>query len=158
VQIETSGGSDIVGSGPAGFRKGTGPTTGLIVAADGYVLSSAFNFANRPSAIFIAIPGRKERLLAKVVATDHTRMITLLKVEADRLPVPVAAPKKEIQVGQWAFALGRTWTSLDKLPSISVGIVSALGRIWGKAIQTDAKVSPVNYGGPLIDLEGRVLG
>jgi S1-C subfamily serine protease/predicted esterase len=36
--------------------------------------------------------------------------------------------------------------------------VSALGRIWGKAIQTDAKVSPVNYGGPLIDIQGRVLG
>jgi len=36
--------------------------------------------------------------------------------------------------------------------------VSALGRIWGKAIQTDAKVSPVNYGGPLIDVEGRTLG
>jgi S1-C subfamily serine protease/predicted esterase len=36
--------------------------------------------------------------------------------------------------------------------------VSALGRIWGKAIQTDAKISPVNYGGPLIDVHGRVLG
>src|SRR5207248_10979450 len=35
---------------------------------------------------------------------------------------------------------------------------SALNRIWGKAVQTDCKVSPANYGGPLVDLEGRVIG
>ena len=43
-------------------------------------------------------------------------------------------------------------------PNISVGIVSAVNRIWGKAIQTDAKISPTNYGGPLVDIAGRVLG
>ena len=46
----------------------------------------------------------------------------------------------------------------DRPPSVSVGIISAVGRIWGKAIQTDAKISPINYGGPLIDIEGRVQG
>lgn len=160
VQIETSGGSDIIGTGPGSqqIRKGTGPTTGLIVSPDGYLISSAFNFANKPSAIFVAIPGQKERLVAKTVATDQTRMLTLLKVEAKGLPVPVAVPKKELKVGQWSLALGRTWAGPDAPPSISVGIISALGRIWGKAIQTDAKVSPVNYGGPLIDIDGRVMG
>src|SRR5437660_484167 len=88
VQIETSGGSDILGSGAAMFRKGAGPTTGLVVAADGYIISSAFNFANKPSAIFVSIPGRKERYVAKAVATDTTRMLTLLKIEAANLPVP----------------------------------------------------------------------
>ena len=54
---------------------------------------------------------------------------------------------------------GRTLApEVDGLPSVSVGIISALDRIWGKAVQTDAKVSPTNYGGPLIDLEGRVQG
>jgi len=160
VQIETSGGSDVIGTGFGGpqVRKGTGPTTGLIVAADGYVISSAFNFANKPSAIFVAVPGRKDRLVAKTVATDHTRMLTLLKIEAKGLPVPTPAPKKDIKVGEWSLALGRTWVGLDASPSVSIGIISALGRIWGKAIQTDAKVSPTNYGGPLIDLEGRVMG
>lgn len=160
VQIETSGGSDLVGSGPRGpqIRKGAGPTTGVVVSADGFIISSAFNFANKPSAIFVAIPGKKERLVAKVVATDKTRMLTLLKVEATGLPMPTAAPREEIKVGQWALALGRTWAGLETPPSVSIGIVSALNRIWNKAIQTDAKVSPVNYGGPLVDVQGRVMG
>ena len=135
-----------------------GPTTGLVVAADGYVITSAFNFANKPSAVFVSVPGHKERYVAKVVATDTTRMLTLLKIPPGKLPVPTAAPKGEIRVGQTAVALGRTWTGVDQPPSVSAGIVSALDRIWGKAIQTDAKVSPVNYGGPLIDVQGRVLG
>src|SRR5207253_1130883 len=39
-----------------------------------------------------------------------------------------------------------------------VGYISATGRIWGKALQTDAKISPINYGGPMVDIEGRVQG
>jgi S1-C subfamily serine protease/predicted esterase len=160
VQIETSGGTDLIGSGPRGpqIRKGAGPTTGLIVAADGYVISSAYNFANKPTAIFVEVPGHKEHYPAKVVATDTTRMVTLLKIDLSGLPVPAAAPRKEIKVGQTVLALGRTWSGAEQPPSVSMGIVSALNRIWGKAIQTDAKVSPVNYGGPLVDIQGRVMG
>lgn len=160
VQIETTGGTDIISTGPKGpaVRKGTGPTTGLVVGRDGWIISSAFNFANKPSAVFVSVPGDKERYVAKVVATDTTRMLTLLKIPPTNLAVPEVVPAKEIRVGQTALALGRTWASADTPPSVSVGIVSALGRIWGRALQTDAKVSPVNYGGPLVDLEGRVLG
>src|SRR5207244_7693933 len=105
------------------------------------------------------LPGCKERLVAKQVATDHTRMITLLKVEPTDLPVPEVAPKDDIKIGQWAVALGRALVpNPDLPPSMSVGVVSALGRVFGKAIQTDAKVSPVNYGGPLAHIDGRVLG
>jgi S1-C subfamily serine protease/predicted esterase len=159
VLIETTGGTEMIGGGQRQIRKGTGPTTGLVVAADGYVISSAFNFANKPAAVFVTLPGRKDRLVAKQVATDHTRMLTLLKVDANDLPVPEASPKDEIKIGQWALALGRALVpNPDLPPSVSVGVVSALNRIFGKAIQTDAKVSPVNYGGPLVDVDGRVLG
>ena len=75
VQIETSGGADILGSGPGMIRRGTGATTGVVVSEDGYVITSSFNFANKPSAIFVAVPGQRERLVATVVAADETRMI-----------------------------------------------------------------------------------
>ncbi len=69
------------------------------------------------------------------------------------------ARRRTSEIGQWAIALGRTLDpNADQPPSVSVGIISALDRIWGKAIQTDAKVSPTNYGGPLVDLDGRVQG
>lgn len=160
VQIETTGGTDIISTGPKGpsVRKGVGPTTGLVVGTDGWIISSAFNFANKPSGVFVSVPGHKERYVGKVVATDTTRMLTLLKIPGGNLVVPAATPKKDTRVGQTCAALGRTWASADTPPSVSVGIISALGRVWGKAVQTDAKVSPVNYGGPLIDLQGRVLG
>ncbi len=165
VQIQTQGGADMVVTTPKGpvFRKALGPTTGLIVDADGYVISSAFNFLNNPTTVLVLIPGRKEPLLAKRLATDHSRMLTLLKVDAKGLLVPATAPKKEVREGQWAIALGRTLDSKldarsDLPPSVSVGIISATGRIWGKALQTDAKVSPLNYGGPLVDIQGRVQG
>jgi serine protease Do len=161
VQIQTQGGADLVVTTPKGpaFRKGLGPTTGVVVTGDGYIISSAFNFMNNPTTILATVPGRPEPLLAKRVATDRSRMLTLLKVDAKGLPVPAAVSKQDLREGQWAMALGRTLDTKGELgPSVSVGIISALSRIWGKAIQTDAKVSPINYGGPLVSLEGRVQG
>jgi S1-C subfamily serine protease/predicted esterase len=161
VQINTLGGTDIVVSGPRGnqIRKAMGPTTGVIIGADGYIISSAFNFINQPKTILVSVPGHPKPFQAKVVANDGSRMLTLLKIDAKGLPVPVPAPKKEIKVGQWSVALGRTLDlNVSNIPSISIGIVSALDRIWGRAVQTDAKISPVNYGGPLIDIRGRVQG
>lgn len=151
VKIDTTGGLDVVGQ----LLTSTAPTTGLIVASDGYIVSSAFHFISKPSNVLVTLPDGR-RFPAKIVATDRLRMIVLLKIVADNLPVPKAASNSQMHVGQWSIALGRTFDSAN--PAMSVGIVSALHRIWGKAIQTDAKISPTNYGGPLVDLEGRVMG
>ncbi len=152
VRIETVGGLERVGQ----VLLGTGPTTGLVVADDGYVISSAFNFVQKPASILVTLADGK-RHAAHVVATDHSRMLVLLKVDTDeKLLVPEAVPPGEMRAGAWAIAVGRTFEVSE--PNVSVGIVSALGRIWGKAVQTDAKVSPNNYGGPLVDISGRVFG
>lgn len=150
VRIETVGGLERVEQ----ILTGTGPTTGLVVSPDGYIITSSFNFISKPASILVTL-GDGRRLPAAQVAIDKLKMITLLKIDAADLPVPQMAPRESFRVGQWALALGKT---LDETPSISVGIVSALNRIWGKAIQTDAKISPVNYGGALADVQGRVLG
>lgn len=161
VQIVTQGGIDLVvttAKGPA-FRKSLGPTTGLIIGDDGYIISSAFNFVNQPTTILVQIQGHKEPYVAKRIATDKSRLLTLLKIDATGLPIQAPAPKKDIHEGQWAIALGRALdTKHVSPPSVSVGIISATNRIWGKCIQTDAKISPMNYGGPLVDILGRVQG
>lgn len=152
VCIETIGGLDRVGE----TLFGSGPTTGLVVTPDGCILSSAYNFLNKPASILVQLPGGV-RKPAELVATDLNRMLALLKVEPDDpLPVPPIAPVSELRVGQWAIAVGRGYES-DR-PNMAVGVISATNRIWGKAIQTDAAVSPSNYGGPLVDIRGRVMG
>ncbi len=162
VQIETRGGADMVVAGPKGqvFRKALGPTTGVVVDAEGYIITSAFNFINNPPIILVRVQGQQgEPLPATRVATDKSRMLTLLKVEGKGLTMPGVVPKKDIKEGQWSIALGRALDSkMEKTPSICTGVISALGRVWGKAIQTDAKISPINYGGPLVDIQGRVQG
>src|SRR5262245_21088903 len=152
VKIETIGGLERVGR----VLVSTGPTTGLVVAADGYVISSAFNFVQQPSSILVTLPSGN-RAAAQIVARDHSRMLVLLKVNAkESLSVPQAAPRNEIRTGQWSIAVGRTYDQPE--PNLSVGVISAVNRIWGVAMQTDAKISPAKYGGPLMDIHGRVLG
>lgn len=151
VRIETVGGLDLVGS----VLTPTGPTTGVVISASGEIITSSFNFASQPASIVVTTPDGR-RHAAVVVASDHARMLTLLRIEADGLVPLEAAPKQETRVGQWAIALGRTYE--PEFPNIAVGIVSAVGRIWGRALQTDANVSPMNYGGPLVDVQGRGLG
>ena len=152
VQIQTTGGKDIVGR----ILTGTGPTTGVVVSKDGYIISSAFNFISKPSTILVNLADGRKNQLAKVIATDRSKMLTLIKIKADNLVPAPAAKKSDIQVGQWSIAMGRTF-SLD-VPSVSVGIISAKDRIFGRALQTDAKISPVNYGGPLVGIDGKVQG
>lgn len=137
---------------------GTGPTTGIIVSDKGYVLSSAFNFVSKPESILVTLHDG-QRLSATIHSRDTSRQLVLLKLEQTEnvdLTVPSLRPMSDVSAGSWAIAVGRTLDA--KQPNISVGIVSATDRIWGKAIQTDAKISPNNYGGPLVDLNGRVLG
>ncbi|QGJ71915.1 Type I deoxyribonuclease HsdR [Planctomycetales bacterium 10988] len=160
VKIDTIGGLETTGSGRNQLRIGTGPTTGLLLNADGYIITSSFNFIQKPSQILVTLDLGK-RFPAQIIATDHSRLLTLLKIEIEpalqnQILEPEPVPAEEVEVGQWSLAIGRTFPVAQ--PNLSVGILSAKNRIWGKALQTDAKISPNNYGGPLIDIQGRVYG
>jgi len=137
------------------FKVASGPTTGLVYSADGYILTSSFNFVVEPAIITVALADGR-RFVAELVARDQVRKLALLKIDATDLPVPQWQERTEIRVGQWAIALGLGFGGDDA--SLTVGVVSAYNRMMGNAIQTDAKLNPANYGGPLCDLNGRVLG
>lgn len=151
VRIETVGGVDKLGD----VMLNTGSTTGTIVGP-GLILSSAYNLAGEPSAIFVTLDDGR-RVAADRIATDEVRQLVLLEAPdaADRPPI-ASVDLDRMRVGDWTIALGRTYG--QSVPSISAGLLSARSRLWGVAIQTDAKVSPVNYGGPLVDLSGRAIG
>lgn len=140
---------------PPAFRQADGPTTGLVWAADGFIVTSSFNFVREPSIILVTLADGTQHV-AELVARDRVMRLTLLKIAADGLPTLPLAPRSELQVGQWALAAGRGHGSAA--PTLSVGTVSAAARMRGVALQTDASLSPANYGGPLFDIDGRVLG
>ena len=151
VQIETIGGVQNEST-----PKNEGPATGTVVDANGYILASSMSLVHEPTAIFVRL-ANGQRLTAELVSRDHSRGLTLLKVDSEQsLSVPTAIPRNKLQVGQRTVAVGKVFDA--KSPNLSIGVLSATNRIWGRAVQTDAKISPNNFGGPLIDLEGRVIG
>lgn len=137
---------------------GEAPTTGLLISGDGHILTSRYNLAPEAEVILVTLHDGS-RHPAKVLAEDATRQVVMLKIERTSdasWVVPTMVEPKQVKVGQWAVAVG-LGLGRDQ-PVVSVGIVSALGRLEGKALQTDAAVSPANFGGVLANLEGKVLG
>jgi serine protease Do len=155
VRIEGFGG--IAAGADGGYQPpGQGPTTGLIISSDGYILTSTFNFIRKPPVI-TAVLADGRRQIAQLLGRDETRKICLLKIDGvANLPVPQFAPREELKVGQWVVTIGVGFGASQ--PAMSAGIISATSRISGKAVQTDANTSPASYGGSLIDLDGRVIG
>ncbi len=161
VRVEAAGAS------VSGLRPGAeatpaiGPSTGVVVAAEGWIVASAFALPADVDTAIVTLSAMEQtaarRVAGRVIGRDKGRGIVLLKVDpGEALPVPAWAARDTLAVGQWVLAAGRGWAS--EQVSIAVGIVSATNRAWGRAVQTDAAVSPANYGGPLIDVEGRVIG
>ncbi len=160
VSIETVGGAQpLRENSPApieeSFRLADGPTTGLILTPDGLILTSSFNFARDPTVITVRLSDGR-RFVASLLGRDSIRRLALLKIDANDLPTAAWAKRSSIRPGRYAIACGRGFGG--SVPSASLGIVSALDRRNAIALQTDAKTSPANYGGPLIDIEGRVMG
>ena len=157
VSIESFGGSSVKAGRIGGIRKqGEGNTTGVVISPDGYILTSTFNFIREASVVTVKTSQGDERV-AQILGRDDTRKICLLKIDdVAGLSVPEMQPAEDVKVGQWAISLGVGYG--DQTPAISMGIISAKNRVGGRAIQTDANISPANYGGPLVDIQGRLIG
>ncbi|MEI8317703.1 MAG: trypsin-like peptidase domain-containing protein [Planctomycetia bacterium] len=159
VRVEVAGVSEAGLGGPAEASPASGPSSGFVVGADGWVVATSFAVPKDATQAVVTLPGG-DRLVARVTGRDLARGLVLLKIDlpagAPLLPVMESVPRASLAVGQWTLVLGRAWSAQD--PSVGIGILSATNRAWGRAVQTDASVSPANYGGPLVDIEGRVIG
>ena len=138
-----------------GFQQSQGKTSGIVLTENGWILISRFALNYDPTTILIRVPGRGT-FHAQRGGEDTSRGIALVKIDAEGLAVPEFVHPRDVKVGQWAFALGRTFASDD--PTVHLGIVSAKRRLFGRALQIDAYTSPANYGGAVVDIHGRVLG
>ena len=153
IRIETIGGHEKVGR--EFVNEGT--STGVLLDKEGHVITGAFNFLHDPTSILLVFPDGTKKV-AKKIATDQLRMLTLLRANDFTGSEPIALPmrsKESIKISERCIAVGSVFSSE---PNIALGVISGKDRIWGKAIQTDAAVGPNNYGGLLIDLEGKALG
>jgi serine protease Do len=157
VRIEPVASAEVSAAGEA--AAGAAASTGLVVVSDpdaAWILTTAFAVPGDVEET-VVVRGDGGRQAARVAGRDESRGLVLLKTQAIAdLPALEPAPRRELAAGQWAIAVGRGWS--QAAPGVAVGIVSAVDRAWGRAVQTDAAVSPTNYGGPLVDIAGRVIG
>ncbi len=103
-------------------------------------------------------------LVGEVVGSDEATDIAVIRVDASNLPAAELGDSESLKVGQFVLAIGNA-LGLPGGPTVSLGVLSAMGRplpgadlIFEGLLQTDAAVNPGNSGGPLADLEGRVIG
>ena len=131
------------------------PTVAVAIDDQRHFIASSMVVRGKPTSILLVTPDGR-RVVAEVVARDHSRQLVLLRAGEAVGAAPLELSAVEPTVGQSVVAVGRH--SDGEAPAISTGILSATKRNWGLALQTDARVSSGFYGGPLIDLYGRVLG
>jgi S1-C subfamily serine protease len=136
--------------------------SGVVFRDDGHILTNHHVVQGASNLNVVAADGRK--LVAKVVGSDEDTDIAVLKVDSN-MPAATLGSVRGVQVGQQAIAIGSP-LGLAGGPSVTVGVVSALGRPFDTPdgpllvdmIQTDAPISPGSSGGALVDTAGSVIG
>jgi S1-C subfamily serine protease len=151
--------------GPQGRRwprRGVG--SGVVYDASGHILTNSHVIGEAERILVTMADGRS--LEGRLVGDDEETDVAVIKVEATDLKPAEFADSEKLRAGQPVLAIGNP-LGLAGGPTVTSGVVSSLRRSlrrdwlpYGdglKVIQTDAAVNPGNSGGPLVDLEGRVV-
>ena len=150
----------------AGGQSATSSGSGVIIRKDGWILTNRHVVEGVRNVSVILADGRTFKGAVKALASDAD--LALLKVTATKLPIAPLGDSTELQVGQEVVAIG---SPLGEFPgSVTAGVISGLDRsltVSGGGrqtrdlqhlIQVDAAINPGSDGGPLLDLDGTVIG
>ena len=142
------------------FRQ-EGIGSGVIIDKDGYILTN--NHVVKGMDELKVFMADKREFDAKVVGTDAKTDLAIVKINVKNMPYVPLADSTALRVGDWVLAVGSPYG----LPqTVTAGIVSALGRSgvldshdgYENFIQTDAAINRGNSGGPLVNLQGKIVG
>ncbi|HEY2943592.1 MAG TPA: trypsin-like peptidase domain-containing protein [Vicinamibacteria bacterium] len=147
-------------AGVVGLEHRRGQGSGVVLSPDGYILTNA-HVARAGGALRVRLPGAAVAP-AEIVGADERTDLAVVRTPATG-PAPLElADSRAVQVGQLVMAIGNP-LGFDR--SVSLGVVSALFRelptgdgVLEGLIQTDAAVNPGHSGGPLLDMDGHVVG
>ena len=141
-----------------------GSGSGVIITPDGYIVTNNHVVDGAEKGGIEVMMQEKVRYKAKLIGTDPTTDIAIIKIEAKDLPVAALGNSENAQVGEWVLAIGNP---LGLTSTVTAGIISAIGRniriindSYGieNFIQTDAAINPGNSGGALVNMNGEVIG
>jgi Do/DeqQ family serine protease len=167
VHIRTSYGAGEFSMNPLQFyfdRPARSSGSGVIVSDDGYVVTNHHVIAEATN--IEVVMSNNQRYFAKLVGSDATTDLALLKIQAHGLPFIKYGDSDRVSPGEWVLAIGNPF---DLNSTVTAGIVSAKARNIGilrdrnnlqveSFIQTDAAVNPGNSGGALVNLKGELIG
>jgi serine protease Do len=150
------------GDSPFGYRERLQKSlgSGVLVSADGYVLTNNHVIGDLRSEVSVTLPDKRE-MRAKIVGIDATTDLAVLKIDARNLPVLAWGDSSKLKVAEWVLAVGNPFGVLNQ--TVTLGIVSATGRslegmLYEDFIQTDAAINQGNSGGALINARGELVG
>ncbi len=143
----------------------TGYGSGVIISSDGYIVTNNHVVADADELAVVLTDNRT--YTAKVIGTDPTTDVALIKIDEENLPALTLANSDNVKVGEWVMAAGNPLMGLNS--TVTAGIVSATGRnidilrrqdqyAIESFIQTDAAVNPGNSGGALTNVDGDLIG
>lgn len=144
------------------FREQKAGGSGVVITPDGYVVTNN-HVVDGASKLRVKLNDGR-RFDAKLVGTDATTDLALLKIEAADLPTLPFGSSDALRLGEWVLAIG---SPFDLQSTITAGIVSAKARTLNvipndfrleSFIQTDAAVNPGNSGGALVNTHGELVG